>query len=45
MIRNYLKTAWRNLLQNKTTSIISMAGLAVGICCFLLLATYLINEL
>ena len=45
MIKNYLKTAWRNLLQNKSTSLISVAGLAVGICCFLLLATYLINEL
>ncbi|MFD0765070.1 ABC transporter permease [Mucilaginibacter lutimaris] len=45
MIKNYLKTAWRNLVQNKTTSLISMAGLAVGICCFLLLTTYLINEL
>ncbi|TWR31364.1 FtsX-like permease family protein [Mucilaginibacter pallidiroseus] len=45
MIKNYLKTAWRNLVQNRSTSIISVAGLAVGICCFLLLATYLINEL
>lgn len=45
MIRNYLKTAWRNLAQNTTTSLISIAGLAVGIGCFLLLATYLINEL
>jgi putative ABC transport system permease protein len=45
MIKNYLKTAWRNLVQNKATSIISVAGLAVGICCFLLLTTYLINEL
>ncbi|MFA6085238.1 ABC transporter permease [Mucilaginibacter sp.] len=45
MIRNYFKTAWRNLSQNKTTSLISIAGLAVGICCFLLLSTYLINEL
>jgi putative ABC transport system permease protein len=45
MIRNYLKTAWRNLAQNKTTSLISIAGLAVGIGCFLLLSTYLINEL
>jgi putative ABC transport system permease protein len=45
MIKNYLKTAWRNLLHNKATSLISIAGLAVGICCFLLLATYLINEL
>ncbi|RFZ84931.1 ABC transporter permease [Mucilaginibacter terrenus] len=45
MIKNYLKTAWRNLAQNRSTSIISVAGLAVGICCFMLLATYLINEL
>jgi putative ABC transport system permease protein len=45
MIRNYLKTAWRNLSQNKITSLISVAGLAVGMCCFLLLSTYLINEL
>jgi putative ABC transport system permease protein len=45
MIKNYLKTAWRNLVSNKTTSLISVSGLAVGICCFLLLTTYLINEL
>ena len=45
MIRNYLKTAWRNLLQNKLTSFISIAGLSVGIGCFLLLATYILNEL
>jgi putative ABC transport system permease protein len=45
MIKNYLKTAWRSLLQNKTTSLISTAGLAVGIGCFLLLATYILNEL
>ncbi|MDB5143990.1 MAG: hypothetical protein JWQ66_2703 [Mucilaginibacter sp.] len=45
MIKNYLKTAWRNLVNNKVTSLISVAGLAVGIACFLLLATYLINEL
>lgn len=31
MIRNYLKTAFRSLLRNKTYSIINMAGLAVGI--------------
>lgn len=45
MIKNYLKTAWRSLVANKATSAISIAGLGVGICCFLLLATYLINEL
>jgi putative ABC transport system permease protein len=45
MIRNYIKTAWRNLTHNKVTSFISIAGLAVGIGCFLLLSTYLLNEL
>jgi len=45
MIKNYFKTAWRNLAHNKVTSFISVAGLAVGIGCFLLLATYLLNEL
>ncbi len=45
MIKNYFKTAWRNLLHNKVTSFISVAGLAVGIGCFLLLSTYLLNEL
>ncbi|OCX52185.1 hypothetical protein BEL04_11895 [Mucilaginibacter sp. PPCGB 2223] len=45
MIKTYFKTAWRYLLNNKTTTLISIAGLAVGICCFLLLTTYLLNEL
>lgn len=45
MIKNYLKVAWRNLTANKVTSLISISGLALGIACFLLLATYLVNEL
>jgi putative ABC transport system permease protein len=45
VIKNYFKTAWRNLAHNKVTSFISIAGLAVGIGCFLLLSTYLLNEL
>ncbi|WP_109607137.1 ABC transporter permease [Mucilaginibacter oryzae] len=45
MIKNYIKTAWRNLVMNRVTSLISIAGLAVGIGCFMLLATYLLNEL
>ncbi|MGZ3754939.1 MAG: ABC transporter permease [Mucilaginibacter sp.] len=45
MIKNYIKTALRNLAHNKVTSLISIAGLAVGIGCFLLLSTYLLNEL
>ncbi|UOE46399.1 ABC transporter permease [Mucilaginibacter sp. SMC90] len=45
MIKNHIKTAWRSLVLNKVTSLISIAGLAVGIGCFILLATYLLNEL
>ncbi|GGG81082.1 ABC transporter permease [Parapedobacter pyrenivorans] len=45
MIKNYLKIAWRNLWKNKTTASISIVGLAVGITCFILLGTYLLNEL
>lgn len=33
MFRNYLKTAWRNLVRNKTFSFLNIVGLAVGISC------------
>ena len=42
---NYLKVAWRNLLKNKAFSIINIAGLAIGLCCFLLIALYVTDEL
>lgn len=45
MIRNYLKTAWRNLLKNKTYSLINIGGLAVGIASFVLIAKYVTDEL
>ncbi len=45
MIKNYFKIAWRSLSRSKTISIISIAGLALGIACFLLLDTYILNEL
>ena len=41
MIRNYLITAWRNLLKNKTFSAINILGLAIGIAAFLLIINYL----
>jgi len=41
MIKNYLKTAWRNLLKNKTFSAINVLGLAIGIAAFLLIVNYL----
>ena len=41
MIKNYLLTAWRNLLKNKTFSAINILGLAIGIAAFLLIINYL----
>lgn len=41
MFRNYLKTAWRNLLKNKTFSAINILGLSIGIAAFLLIVNYL----
>ena len=41
MIKNYLKTALRNLLKNKTFSTINVLGLAIGIGAFLLIINYL----
>ena len=37
MIRNYIKTAWRNLLRNKSYAAINIAGLAIGIAACLLI--------
>src|SRR5215831_5965993 len=45
MIKNYLKIAWRNLLRNKTFSFINIAGLAIGLACFTLIALYVVDEL
>ncbi|KIC93002.1 ABC transporter permease [Flavihumibacter solisilvae] len=41
MFKNYLKTAWRNLMKNKTFSAIIVMGLAIGIAAFLMIANYL----
>src|SRR3569833_683510 len=45
MIRNYIKTAWRNLLKNRVFSFINVFGLAVGLTCCMLIAAYLYSEL
>ena len=45
MIRNYLKIAWRNLLKNKTFSLINISGLAIGFSSFILIGLYVIDEL
>jgi len=41
MIKNYLITAWTNLLKNKTFSTINVLGLAIGMAAFLLIINYL----
>src|SRR5439155_1262079 len=40
MFKNYFKTAWRNLGKNKTFSIITIAGLAIGMASSILLLSY-----
>jgi len=44
MIRNYIKTAWRGLLRNKSQSIINISGLAVGLACSLLMLLWVQHE-
>jgi putative ABC transport system permease protein len=44
MLRNYFKTAVRNLLRNKLYSFISIAGLAVGIASCLAILTFVRDE-
>jgi putative ABC transport system permease protein len=45
MIRNYIKTAWRNLVKNKVFSFINVFGLAVGLACCMFIAAYVWSEL
>ena len=45
MIKNYFKTAWRNLLQNKTFSLINIFGLALGMTCSLVIMLWLQDEI
>ncbi|HEY1871696.1 MAG TPA: ABC transporter permease, partial [Chitinophagaceae bacterium] len=44
MFKNYIKTAWRNLIRNKTFSFINIAGLALGMTCSLLIMLWVNNE-
>jgi putative ABC transport system permease protein len=44
MIKNYFKTALRNLLRNKVYSIINIAGLSIGLACAMLIILYVKDE-
>src|ERR1700749_2158126 len=45
MIRNYIKTAWRNLLKNKFYSLINIAGLTAGLAIGILILLWVQDEL
>jgi len=45
MLKNYFKTAWRNLWRNKLYTVLNISGLTFGISCFLLIGLYLFDEL
>ena len=44
MIRNYFKTAFRNLWRNKGFSAINIVGLSVGLACCMLIFLYTMDE-
>jgi putative ABC transport system permease protein len=44
MFKNYFKIAWRNILRNKTNSIINVAGLGIGIAGVILITLYIRDE-
>ncbi len=45
MIKNIIKTAWRNLLHQKKTSIINIAGLSLGMTTAILIIIWVQNEI
>ncbi|AXY78873.1 ABC transporter permease [Paraflavitalea soli] len=44
MIRNYFRTAWRNLVRHKAFSMINLLGLSLGITCSLLIMLWIQDE-
>lgn len=44
MIKNYFKTAWRNIARNKVYSIINITGLSLGLACAMLIMLYVKDE-
>ena len=44
MFSNYIKIAWRNLLRNKSFSVINILGLTIGLACSLLILLWVQDE-
>ncbi|MES1217651.1 MAG: ABC transporter permease [Bacteroidota bacterium] len=45
MFKNYFKTGWRNIIRNKTTTLINLFGLSVALVAFIFIALWVHNEL
>src|SRR5689334_1875692 len=45
MIKNYFKTAWRNITRSRTFTILNVSGLAIGVVVCLLIGVWLQREL
>lgn len=45
MIKNYFKTAWRNLVKNKFYSVINITGLSIGLAVGIMVLLWVQNEL
>ncbi len=44
MIKNYFKTAWRNIIKNKTYSVINVLGLATGMAVAMIIGLWIYDE-
>ncbi len=45
MLQHYLKTAIRNFLKNRASSLVNIIGLSVGVACCLLIVLFVLDEL
>jgi len=45
MIKNYFKTAWRNLIKDKQFGFLNLLGLSTGLACVLLIYLWVSDEL
>ncbi len=44
MIKNYFKIAWRNLIKNKTYTLLNIVGLSAGLTCFAFITLWIKDE-